>query len=180
MKNVWFTLLRVLLVGFLGVTAFAAIAAAEETTEGSRDPLAPFEKLIGGEWHLQGTIQVFEWGVGRKSVISKSYTVANGERTLVSEGTWFWHPGEKSIIGYFTAVGMGINLFAYRTRFDDGDLVSELVTFDATGEPRRWLEIMEFKGDDTYSWTLYDQSTEESKKFMDGTSTRRGVSDAGS
>jgi hypothetical protein len=73
----------------------------------SSDPLAPFERLVGGQWYLdEGSHQEFEWGVGRQSVKARSYFVIDGERRLVSEGTWYWHQGEKQIKGALTAIEM--------------------------------------------------------------------------
>ena len=52
--------------------------------EGARqpasDPLAPFERLMGGQWHRQGSYQEFEWGVARQSLKSRSYFIVDGKQ----------------------------------------------------------------------------------------------------
>ena len=49
-------------------------------------PLAPFERLPGGEWHLDNSYQTFEWGAGRQSVGARSFSLVAGTARLVSEG----------------------------------------------------------------------------------------------
>ncbi|NNF36357.1 MAG: hypothetical protein HKN68_19800, partial [Saprospiraceae bacterium] len=97
MKNI--ILLLCLLMATINVSS-------QITTDAKMSPLSGFESYIGGEWQFGETYQVFEWGIGKKSVKSRSYFILNGEPTLTSEGLWFWHPGEKIIKGYFTAVNM--------------------------------------------------------------------------
>ncbi len=94
------------LVAIAVASVVVSTVAWAQDTDPATEALAPFERLIGGAWYLDDGYQVFEWGVGRRAVISKSYTLANGQATLVSEGMWMWHPGEKAIKGYFTAVNM--------------------------------------------------------------------------
>ncbi len=90
------------------------------------NPLAGFERLIGGQWHLKGSYQEFEWGAGQRSVKAKSYFIFEGEPKLVSEGIWFWHPEAKEVRGIFTAVGMPVDLFEYKTHFESDSIVSDL------------------------------------------------------
>ena len=63
-------------------------ARSEESATGSTDPLAPFERLVGGRWSIEGSYQEFEWGLGRRSVKARGYFVIDGEPMLVSEGMW--------------------------------------------------------------------------------------------
>ena len=74
--------------------------SAQSAGEDGLNPLNDFAPLVGGEWHLEGSYQVFEWGVGKKSIRSSSYFLVDGEKKVVAEGYWFWHPGEKQIKGY--------------------------------------------------------------------------------
>lgn len=133
------------------------------------EPLKPFEQFIG-EWKLDNALQVFEWGVGKTSVIGKSYRIGSDEsRILVSEGMWVWHPGEKKIKGYITATDMPVVFFDYTTRFEDGKMVSELSSFDRTGKKSSYTEWMELQSDTTYKWTLIQNSD----VIMNGVFTRK-------
>ena len=66
MRNHPFTIFAVLLV----LLPWTPVAAAQHATgnEQSENPLAPFERLIGGQWHIEGSYQEFEWGLGKQSV----------------------------------------------------------------------------------------------------------------
>jgi len=117
-------------------------------------PLAPFERLVGGEWHLEDSYQSFEWGVGRRSVRARSYLLVDGTAQLVSEGFWYWHPGEQRIRGVFTAIEMPVTLFDYVTRFDGDTMVSELAAYDAAGDSDRYIETWRFSGERAFEWAL--------------------------
>jgi hypothetical protein len=147
----------------------ASPVAAEEAAD---NPLAPFERVMGGEWHIEGSYQTFEWAVDKQSVVAKTYfTTEEGEK-LVSQGMWFWHPDEKAIKGYFVATGMGLDLFVYTTRFEENRMVNKLVTYGG-GELQEWDETWEFTGEDEYVWTLYSQTPEGPNKAMGDTYKRR-------
>jgi hypothetical protein len=66
-------------------TFFSIFVLCNSLTLSAQDsnPLQPFEYLIGGEWTTQTTVQIFEWGVGNKSVYSRLY-VKNGSDTTLS------------------------------------------------------------------------------------------------
>ncbi len=136
-------------------------------------PLAPFERLIGGQWHLEGSYQEFEWGVGRRSVRSRSYFVVEGEPMLVSEGVWFWHPGEQRIRGAFTAIEMPVVFFDTTTRFEGNKMVNDLRTYDAEGNEEAYVETWEFTDDTHYVWTLWKETPEGLREEMSGTYAKR-------
>ncbi len=135
-------------------------------------PLAPFESLIGGQWHLDGSYQELEWGLDGMSVKSKSYVMVGGESQLVSEGLWFWHPGEQQIKGIFTAVDMPVVFFDYTTRFEDEKMVSDLVTYDAAGARSEFVEVWDLVDERHYVWTLSVRSPDGLQEVMAGTYER--------
>lgn len=133
------------------------------------EPLKPFEQFIG-EWKLDNAVQVFEWGVGKTSVMGKSYRLdSDKSRTLISEGMWFWHPGEQKVKGFFMAINMPVVFFDYTTRFQDRKMVSELSSFDKTGNKSSYTEWMELQSDSTYKWTLMQKGN----VVMNGVFTRK-------
>ncbi|MGI9264653.1 MAG: hypothetical protein ACR2QU_06980, partial [Gammaproteobacteria bacterium] len=48
--------------------------ADDNAVDEQANPLTGSEKLIGGRWQLDNSYQTFEWGVGKQSVVSRSYT----------------------------------------------------------------------------------------------------------
>ena len=121
----------------------------------SANPLAPLARLIGGEWHQEGNYQVVEWGVGQKSVASRHYFLVNGEPQLVSEGFWFWHPGEQAIKGTFVAIEMPVEVFEYTTTFEGDKMISELKAYNPEGVEENYVEEWVFTGEDQYTFSLY-------------------------
>jgi hypothetical protein len=134
--------------------------------------LAGFEPFIG-EWSLDGSVNTFEWGPGRSSVVGRSYRVQAGERVLVSHGIWYWHPEKQAIEGKVTATGMPVTLFEYTTRFVNGDMVSDLATFGPDGEPGRFVETMKLIDEDRYEWRLLFPRPDTTEIVMQGIFKRR-------
>lgn len=163
-----------LIVGVVVAVAAPPGAVTQEAAKrGEQNPLAPFDRLIGGEWHLGSSYQEFEWGLGMRSVKSRSYFVENGVPRLVSEGIWFWHPGEGEIRGIFTAVDMPVVFFDYTTRFEEDRMISGLRSFDASGTESAYVEIFDLAGQDRYEWRLMADTSEGRREVMSGTYTRR-------
>jgi hypothetical protein len=137
-------------------------------------PLAPFSRLVGGEWHMDDAFHTFEWGVDRKILKITSYFVAEGNPVLVSEGFWFWHPGKKVVQSYSVAIEMGVELFVYHdSRWDGEKMINDMTAYDANGAGSDYVEEWEFTDQDTYVWTLYAKTPEGLKKSMGGTFKRK-------
>lgn len=150
-----------------------ARSQASEPQRTAPDSLASFERLIGGQWHLGGSYQEFEWGVGRRSVKSKSYFLVEGKPKLVSEGIWLWHPGEKQIKGVFTAIDMPVVFFDYTTRFEENRMVSDLTSYDAQGNETAYLETWDFTDATHYVWKLFKKTPDGLQEEMAGTYSRK-------
>lgn len=167
---------RILIVIALMVTTVLIpgwVPAQEENNDKLMpNPLAPFERLIGGRWYLEGSYQEFEWGVGRRSIKARSYFIVEDEPKLVSEGIWFWHPEEKQIKGVFTAIDMPVEIFEYTSRFEGNSLLSELVAYSAEGGKSRYAEEWEFVDETHFVWTLSIETPDGLRQEMGGTYSR--------
>ena len=148
-------------------------AQAENSPASAPNPLTKFERLVGGQWHLEGSYQAFEWGVGRRSVIARSYFVVEGKPKPVSEGFWYWHPEEKQIKGIFVAIDMPVEVFEYTTRSEGNSIISELAAYDADGIKTKYEEVLEFLEDAHYVWTLFAETPEGPREEMGGTYSRK-------
>lgn len=132
------------------------------------NPLAPFDRLVGGRWVADdGTYSVYSWGLGHQSIKVEMYFVIEGNDVLVSEGLWFWHPGEKKIRGYHTAVEMPVNFFDYVTEWEGDTMVNRLVSYGEMGGD--YLETWAFSDADTYVWTLLQGPEGQEQRVMGGT-----------
>jgi len=167
------TAARFALTLFAMVLLMPAPALSETVESQQPNPLSSFERLIGSQWHLEGSYQEFEWGVGQRSVRARSYFVIDGAPRLVSEGFWYWHPGEEAIKGVFTAINMPVDVFEYTTRFEGDNLISELVTYDASGTRTAYSETWEFTDDAHFAWSLFLKTPDGPKKEMGGIYTKK-------
>lgn len=138
----------------------------------TNNPLEPFDRLVGGEWHLEGSYHVFRWGFDKRSVSALTYRLTDGEPELVGDGGWFWHPGEKTIRGFLFAEGMGIDVFEYASRWEGDAFISDLVTYGSEGSEGHYEERWEFSGPDTYNWSLWARTDAGLEKAMSGTFQR--------
>jgi len=163
-----------LAVGVIAGTLFLpARGSSQDAQTSAPDPLVPFERLMGGQWHLDGSYQEFEWGVGRRSVKARSYFLVDGQPKLVSEGFWFWHPGEKQIKGVFTAIDMPVVFFDYTTRFEGTKMVNDLHSYSAKGTESVYVETWDFTDDTHFVWKLMKKTPEGLNEVMGGTYTKR-------
>lgn len=46
--------------------------------------LCPFARLVGGEWHIGPLRHVFEWGIGQRTVLARTYDQANVAHLLLA------------------------------------------------------------------------------------------------
>ena len=163
--------------------ATAQVAGSSDST--GADPLAPFERLIGGRWYLGDAYQTFEWGVGRKSVVARMYFPGGGagsgvggdadtEDRLVSEMTFAWHPGEGTIRAWGVARDMGVDLFEYETRVEGETFVHDLRAWGPAASDAPQRETWELVGPDRYLWTLLEMREGAWTEVMSGTFERRG------
>ena len=137
------------------------------------NPLAAFTPFIGGKWFLEGTYQTLAWGVGHKSVIARNYFPSEEGSELVSEGFWFWHPGEEQIRGYFTAIKMPVAVFEYVTHFEENKMVSDLKSYTPEGVGEQYIEEWELTSVDSYEWRLLAPTPDGVHQAMNGTFTRQ-------
>jgi len=152
---------------------FAAVALGSAASANSQsNPLQPFERLIGGQWHFENTYQEFEWGVGRQSVKARSYFITDGHVKLVSEGAWYWHAGERQTKGLFTAIDMPVVLFDYTTRFEGSTMFNELKAYARNGKETIFSETWEFIDNNKFEWKLTSIMPDGSEALMSGTYIR--------
>lgn len=171
MKNHVLSLALLAALCWSGVSVLSAQEAPQ--SQSNPNPLSSFEQLIGGQWHLDDSYQEFEWGLGKLSVKSNSYFITGGEAQLVAEGFWFWHPKNQQIKGAFTAVEMPAVLFEYTTRFEGEKMVSDLLTYDASGAETEYVEVWDLMDDTHYLWTLFMKTPDGLQEVMSGTYERR-------
>ena len=157
----------------VAVIVTALSCAAVTQAEATDDPLAGFAPFIGGQWHMEGSYTELEWGVGRRAVNARSYFVVDGQAKLVSEGFWYWHPGEQQIKGVFTAIDMPVELFLYTIRFDGDTMIGDLMAYGSNGKETPFVEKWKLEDGTTFLWTLTSETPDGQEQSMRGTYKRQ-------
>jgi|GEM_PF-899225 len=159
------------IVGFMLVLTIATYAANTSTANAEESPLQPFERLVGGQWHIEGTYVVWEWGMEKLSLFARSYVPSEDGDKMVSEGFMFWHPGEQKVRGYATGIGAGVDLWDYTMNFHGDTIKCDLVTYGQySGD---YHETWTFTGEDEYVWTLFQKTEEGHKEMMSNVFKRK-------
>lgn len=157
-----------------GAVAFDPGGAAGGPAPGPEE-LEALGALVVGEWQAPGSHHVFEWGVGRRLLRSRSYVPSDSARRLVSEGQWFWDGQAGVIRGVVLADGMPFNRMEYRTRVDGDRVVHHLRTFGPA--VREYVETWTFTAD-AYRWELEEVTEAGREPLMSGIYERVDPGDA--
>jgi hypothetical protein len=156
--------------------ALAAVMVLPGASSGqeARPELAPLARLVGGRWYLgEDSYHTFALGVGGQSVTTSSYAVLPDGERLISEGTFFYHPGERVVKGYVVAIDMGLDLFEYAIEAHSDTLVMDLRVFGPQAGTTPLRETWVFTDNDHYVWTLLQQGEDGWERLMGGTYARR-------
>ena len=154
------------ILSFLFLFVFSSALSAQEAQIDSTmsNPLEHFEFLVGGTWTSNTTQQTFEWGVGKKSIISKLYftDTETEEPKLVGEINWFWHPGLELIKGYGTSIDMAMDFFDYTTTFETPTkMLNTFMAYGGEFNGVQQLETLEFFDTNKYKWTYFNRVMDE-------------------
>lgn len=127
-------------------------------------PLAPFARLVGGEWRVgfaggASSVHAWRWGPGQHSM----HKWTDGSDP--SGGPWavevlYWHPGHRQVQmlalhGTIPGVGRGVGDGSIAF---DGDTANGLMTLRQPRGPRKLGLRWAFEGPDAYHGTLLEDS----------------------
>jgi hypothetical protein len=163
-----------LLVCFLAIATDGPVLPV--SAQAIESPVSALGRLVGGRWHIgDDSYHVFSWGVGRQSVLGEAYLVKPEGETLVSQTTFFYHPGRETLVAFGVAVEMGIDVFEYTSIKARGDtLVLDLTAYGPQAPEGTQRETWTFIDDDHYEWVLWARDEEGAwTRSMGGTFERR-------
>jgi hypothetical protein len=150
----------------------SAVLASALPMAASASPLDAFGALVVGEWEAEDSRHVLEWGVGQRTIRSRSYHKSGEGWTLVGEGMWFWDASQKTIRGVVVAIGMPVELFEYRSEVRGREIVHDLVAQGPAGG--EYVERWAFVGDE-YRWSLEVEKDGNPEQLMGGGYRRAGA-----
>lgn len=139
-------------VGLMALGAFATVGLAEESSPA--EPLAAFERFVGGAWQSEGDFKVrivYEWGLNKKLLKIKSYLVGESGPQLVYESSVYWHPVKKQVV--FQSVSSRGGLFDGTMSVDKNVYKSEFASYDGENTAH-YRQSITFVDDDNVLWSV--------------------------
>jgi hypothetical protein len=144
----------------LSVTSSAAGAVQE-----AREPMAPFARLVGGEWRMtrdDTAIQfdTWTWGPGRRSVVNSTHGTVDDAPWRVLD-VYYWHPGleEVRVLGLhpdIPKVGRGVMEGAIAFEDESAEARFDLFQPGSAHKPRTMCLRWVFAGSERYRETLLE------------------------
>ena len=145
------------------LAALPIVVAAEAEPESN--PLAGFDRFVGGRWYFGETYQTFEWGVGKRVLRATAHFPSPDGPKLGSEGFWYLHPESGEIRGTFVSIEEGLDLFEYVTSFD-ADTVKSRVSIHGPKGRGEYFETLRFTDADHYVWSLWRETAEGREQIV--------------
>jgi hypothetical protein len=141
------------------------MAAAADKNPEAATPLEQMDRLVGGEWHLDGVEKLkayntYTWGPTHRVLHFRSYFITPEGNKLRAEGSYMWDPVKKKIVG--RTAGVTGDIYDGESVFEGNKLTTEL-THSTPTDTGRYVETFEFTDKDTYRWTLYSRTGTEQK-----------------
>lgn len=136
-----------------------------------QSPLEPLARLVGGQWRgqirlLDGRViealNVFERGLGGKTIQFRAYGLAGGKTQLVYEGLYGWHPQQGRIVFHeHSAFGT----FNHGIVEPEGDTLKFAWREDSAKGTVEYRETFRFPDTDTYVTEAYRKAENGWERF---------------
>ena len=159
--------------------ALSGHATADEKSPVAKNALAPLERYIG-EWVIHGrwasgeelrARAVYEWGVGKRIIVAKTYVMNGDSEYQRYEGILFWHPRKKSLAEHSFAYNGDLSQLIVES-VDKDTLKIGWIPYDEA-EPSNVRQILKFKDDNAFVWTVTVKTGNEWQQIMEGTWQRK-------
>jgi hypothetical protein len=155
-------------------------SARAEDRQSDSNRLGPLQRLVGGQWVIQGhwssgeglrARSVYEWGVGKQIITAKTF-VMNGDKEYQRyEGVLAWHPRKKSLVEFSFAYNGDLSELMVEAK--DKDTIYIGWTPFAEGQASNVRQILKFKDDNSFVWTVSIKNGDKWQQIMEGTWNRQ-------
>jgi hypothetical protein len=145
------------------------------------DPMAALAPLVG-EWHVDGAWAngdklrargVYQWGLGKKILQMKTFVMDGDKEYQRYESIMAWHPEKKSLYEITFAFDGHISEVLVEPKGKD-TLHIGYTPFHA-GQPQNLRQIIRFKDNDHFVWTVNLKMGDEWKQLIEATWERKGA-----
>jgi hypothetical protein len=159
-----------LLASLSGAVPFAQDQEAPAVPEPVEEPrpMEALARLEEGRWRLSADAPIaayhrYEWGAGRRSLLSTSYVVGEEHASPFAEGVFYWHPTEQEL----RVVGFATEGSLYDGRVEvDGEVWSFHFDHYSAGGRTPMLDRWTWTGEDGYRWTAFVKRERELEEWM--------------
>jgi hypothetical protein len=163
-------------------TPLAAVASplTDEPSAADKGHLAPVARFVGGQWMIHGhwsngeelrARSIYEWGIANKIIVAKTY-VMNGDKEYQRyEGILTWHPKKKSLVQFSFAYNGDLSETIMDAK--DKDTIYVGWTPYNDGQPANVRQILKFKDDNSFVWTVAVKNGDKWEQIMEGTWERK-------
>jgi hypothetical protein len=156
-----------------------AFAPGGDAPAEKKDPLAPLARFVGewqveGQWSSGDKLQargVYEWGLGKKILKAQTF-VMNGDKEYQRyESVMAWHPKKKCLYEITFSYDGSINEVVMESK--DHDTVHIGYTPFHADQPQTVRQILKFKDNDHFVWTVTMKQGDEWKQLIEATWVRK-------
>jgi hypothetical protein len=143
------------------------------------DPMALLAPFVG-EWHVNGkwaggeSLQargVYEWGLGKKILIAKTFVTGAGKEYQRYESIMAWHPKKKSLYEITFAFDGSIKEVLIEPKHRNTLHIG--YTPFHSDQPENLRQIIKFTDHDHFVWTVTLKQGEEWKQLIEATWERK-------
>ena len=166
-----------------GMVAFLlpALAPGDDTSAAKNDPLEPLTRFIGelqveGQWSSGDKLQargVYEWGLGKKILKARTFVGTGDKEYQRYESIMTWHPKKKCLYEITFAYDCNISEVVIEPK-DRDTLLIGYTPFHAD-QPQNVRQVLKFKDNDHFVWTVLLKQGEEWKQIIEATWERQGA-----
>jgi hypothetical protein len=162
----------------IGLPAFSPGGDAAAEKKDSLAPLARFagEWEVDGQWssgealHARG---VYEWGLGKKILRARTFVGTGDKEYQRYESVMTWHPKKQCLYEITFAYDGNISEVVIDPK-DEDTLHIGYTPFHAD-QPQNVRQILKFKDNDHFVWTVNIKQGDEWKQIMEATWVRKNA-----
>jgi hypothetical protein len=147
----------------------------EDTAPEKKDPLEPLARFIG-EWHVEGQWSsgdklqargIYEWSLGKKILKARTFVGTGDKEYQRYESIMAWHPKKKCLYEITFAYDGSISEVVIEAKERDTLLIG-YTPFHAD-QPQNVRQVLKFKDNDHFVWTVLLKQGEEWKQIIEAT-----------
>jgi hypothetical protein len=163
----------------IGALMFFTMPAVQADEKKEPNPLDALARFVGGGWIGEGrhgpdsefrTRVVYEWGLNRRLLKTKSYLSGDKGERLVYESVFTWHPQKKKLIFLSVSAEGGIFEGAVEQKGDTFEFLFNSYSGSSTSILRQTIQFLD---EDHTLWTVFAKKGDDWVKVIESKQHRQ-------